>query len=121
MAKRSASTDMQDLVVLVYDEVVDVIKTKEIDTEALLSVAFKSIGVVQRISEGEEIPKPERKQIVISVVKKVVEDLVEDEERVAFLNSFIEATLPSLIDRLVSAAKGHLFPAIGKAFKRCCK
>ncbi len=100
------ATNDKSLVDSLYDQVLSHIRSKQIKVRDLVVIATKAMELVQKVPE---LTGSERKNIVIDVVVKIVDDsnLLSGEDEAAAL-MFIEMTLPTLIDTVVNAYKKHI-------------
>ncbi len=64
--------------------------------------------LMQIVEKYKELTGPQKKMLVINVIKKVVNSQVDSEETRNALNTIIDFTLPAVIDNLVSAINGEI-------------
>ncbi len=93
----------QELVGQIYDEAKKLLVNGKVDPAGLLSLTAKIMELVER-SPG--LQGFEKKQVVIEVVKKLVDETDLSEEDNAKVDVIIETTLPMAIDVIVSASRG---------------
>jgi hypothetical protein len=64
--------------------------------------------IIQLVEKYKQLTGNQKKTIVISVVKKLVNSQFDTEEDKRAMNLIIDLTLPSVIDNLVNAINGNL-------------
>ncbi len=103
-----------------YDEIEAMIDGKKIDATSIISVATLLMKTVEKYTDVNGIQK---KEIVLAVLRKIVEEKVDDQDEKKNILFLIETTVPPVIDALVSVDKGQLKIKIQKGCKSlfpCC-
>ena len=105
-------------VMVAYDQVKAAIEIKEITTGNLMAITVTAIPIIQRM-----ITEPSRgqykKNVLIAVIKKLVEEFVASASDRAMINLVVDTTVSSAIDMLIDVARGAV--DIGKGKKgNCC-
>lgn len=108
---------MDSIIDGLYDTVADTYRAKTVGVSDLVTVALYAMQLAELHTE---LAGPEKKQVVERVVERLVAEsgLLGAEEAPA-AQTFLAATLPTLIDTFVAVAKtgGKL---IGKKLLSCC-
>ena len=103
-----------------YDEIETMINGKKIDAASIISIATLLMKTVEKYSDVKGIQK---KEIVLAVLRKVVEEKIDDADERSSVLFLIEQTVPPVIDALVAVDKGQLKIKIQKGCKSifsCC-
>ena len=103
-----------------YDEIESMIDGKKIDAASIISIATLLMMTVEKYSDVKGIQK---KEIVLAVLRKVVEEKIDDADERSSVLFLIEQTVPPVIDALVAVDKGQLKIKIQKGCKSifsCC-
>ena len=103
-----------------YDEIETMIYGKKIDAASIISIATLLMKTVEKYSDVKGIQK---KEIVLAVLRKVVEEKINDADERSSVLFLIEHTVPPVIDALVAVDKGQLKIKIQKGCKSifsCC-
>ena len=103
-----------------YDEIETMIKGKKVDAASIVSIATLLMKTVEKYSDVQGIQK---KEIVLAVLRKVVDEGVEDPTEKSNVLFLVEQTVPPVIDALVAVDKGQLKIKIQKGCKSvfsCC-
>nr|QBK86362.1 MAG: uncharacterized protein LCMAC102_01570 [Marseillevirus LCMAC102] len=99
--KQIPSSDIQPQFDEIYSKVLKTIKTKNIQVSDLVIIATSAMTIVQKypILTGTE-----KKTLVIDIIQKIINktDLLPENQKQP-ASFFIEFTLPTLIDTIVSA------------------
>ncbi len=101
-----------------YDQLSKMIgKNGNITTVNITSVAVSLMKIVEKYPQltGED-----KKNMVIMVLKKFIEEFVHDEEEKVLLECIIETVLPSMVDMFISLDK-NIESIAKKKFASCCK
>ncbi len=64
--------------------------------------------LMQIVEKYKELTGPQKKMLVINVIKKVVNSQIDSQETRLALNTIIDFTLPTVIDNLVDAINGNI-------------
>ena len=83
---------------------------KSVHTENITPINVVSIAseLMQLVEKYKGLTGPQKKMLVISVIKKVVNSQVDSLETQSVLYTIIDFTLPIVIDNLVSAINGEI-------------
>tara|TARA_B100001175_G_C19479774_1_gene626427 strand:+ start:1241 stop:1579 length:339 start_codon:yes stop_codon:yes gene_type:complete len=103
-----------------YDEIETMINGKKVDASSIISIATLLMKTVETYSDVKGIQK---KEIVLAVLRKVVEEKISSPEERANVLFLVEQTVPPVIDALVAVDKGQLKIKIQKGCKSlfpCC-
>ena len=106
----------------VYEDAKLALNGQPLDSSTLLSLSITIMEIVEKLPN---LTGPEKKRVVIEVVKLMVDETELSEEDNAKVDVIIETVLPIAIDLIVAASRGsfslnsirnklkHIFP--------CCK
>ena len=113
----SVSARFDNMYTLLKNAIVD----KTINASSIMGLVASAMKVVQGFPE---LIGPEKKDIVINLIRRVISDLPLDELDRENIKMFIDFTLPSVIDNIISATKGNFFGKIKDKAKSkgwsCC-
>ncbi len=73
-----------------------------------INIIVIATELMQIVEKYKGLTGPQKKMLVINVIKKVVNSQVDSEETRNALNTIIDFTLPAVIDNLVSAINGEI-------------
>lgn len=73
-----------------------------------INIVLVTTQLVQLVEKYKSLTGYQKKMVVISVVKKLVNSQMNTEDDKRAMNTIIEYTLPSIIDNLVNAINGNL-------------
>lgn len=103
-----ADTHIENLTKHIYTEAketFDDLKNGEIDTSNIINIATGLMSIVEKYPN---LKGKDKKQIVITVLQELVDDIVKDDTLAMTLNIIIENTMSVVIDRIIDASKGKL-------------
>jgi hypothetical protein len=98
-----------------YETLTYIIDKNELSTTNTVLI---STNLMQIVEKYPGITGPQKKDLVIHVLKRFVIDHLNGENKQAML-LFIDAFLPSVIDTIISVDKKELAIKIRKGFKAC--
>lgn len=113
MSRADAITDsIYSVVKNVYNEKASVVSLMKVVT-----ISMKEVNTFKDLSGSE------KKGIVISIVQRVMNDLIKDDRVSDEVHLFIQTVLPTMIDIVVDAARGELGAALKEKVKswKCWK
>ncbi len=87
----------------IYDAVKKIFVEKTITTSNVVVLAVQAMQIVEKIPD---LTGGDKKNIVIKVVKLIVNEFELDDDSRATINLVIDTTLPVAIDMIVGASKG---------------
>ncbi len=96
------------------------ISGKKVDASNIISIVTLLMKTVEKYSDVQGIQK---REIVLAVLRKVVEENISDPDEKANVLFMVEKTVPPVIDALVAVNKGQLKIKIQKGCKSlfsCC-
>lgn len=82
-----------------------IVHTAKITPTNVVVIATELMQIVEKY---KELTGPQKKMLVINVIKRVVNNQVDTQEIRTTLNTIIDFTLPIVIDNLVSAMNGEI-------------
>jgi hypothetical protein len=113
-------TDLASRFNTIYDKLKAIIHEKEVSASNIMSIVASAMRIVDSFGD---LSGPQKKEIVIGLIKKIVDDLplkVGDKDSI---QAFIDFTLPTVIDNIISATKGKFFNMAKDKIKsswNCC-
>ena len=103
---------------ILVDKIYNMLENRNLTTENILLVTVTIMSRVQ--NEVKDKNKGDlKKEIVICVLKKIIDENVEDEELCTQLDIMINTCIPPAIDTMVQIARGNI--DLGKTMKSCLK
>ena len=100
-----AGPGLQAIVDALYDQIKERIVLKDIKaSNAMLLLTFTMAAVEKQ----KQLSGPEKKEVVVSLVGRLVGEIPGDIEDKLALQAAVELILPPLIDTLVAATRGKL-------------
>lgn len=114
-SKRSTVAVPDPIFEMCYERLKARINGDDFSSSDIIIFAVQGMQVVERYPQ---LTGPEKKQYVIRLAKRIVNDLakIEEVDRAALLLA-IDMLLPSMIDQVVAASRGQL--DLNKIGKRC--
>lgn len=114
-SKRSTAVVADPIFDACYERLKARVNGEDFSSSDIIIFAVQGMQVVERYPQ---LTGPEKKQYVIRLAKRIVNDLskIEESERAALLLA-IDMLLPSMIDQVVAASRGQL--DLNKIGKRC--
>ncbi len=73
-----------------------------------INIVVFATELMQIVEKYNGLTGPQKKMLVINVIKKLVNNQADSEETRVALNTIIDFTLPSVIDNLVDAINGNI-------------
>ena len=98
-------SDIGELVGQLCAEVKKAVDLQTITPESIFKMLMSVMGLVER---QKQLSGPQKKQAVIDVVNRLVDEIPAEAEEKAAIMSAIQLLLPSLIDTIVSVSLGEL-------------
>jgi hypothetical protein len=111
----SLTLPASDLVDRLYNSLFRIIGDKKVSTTNVILIATNLMQIVEKYPE---IHGAEKKSLVIHVLKRFVQDHLDDDEETTVI-LFIDTFLPSVIDTIVSVDKKQISVKMKKGFKSC--
>ena len=99
-----AAQSVDAMIVSVYDQVKRMFHHK-VNSGNVRVLLTKTMSIVERFSGATG---PEKKDVVLAVVENLIEELPIDESVQDAIKTSVHLLAPSIIDSVVSAAKGQL-------------
>ena len=99
-----------------YDEMEAIIGKREVNAGNIMSLVTLLMKTADKYTDVKGIQK---KELVLAVTKKVVEETVPETERENVLY-IVNGTLPAIIDTIVAIDKGQLAIKVKKGLKAWC-
>ena len=99
-----------------YDDMESIIGKRTVTPGNIISLVTLLMKTADKYTDITGIQK---KELVLAVTRKVVEETVPEEERGNILY-MVDGALPSVIDTLIAVDKGQLAIKIKKSFKTWC-
>lgn len=107
--------DANHLTDLVYDAVRNGFGPQTVTPASVLVLMTLAMRAVERMGTSTG---PEKKAIVLHVVRRLLEEIPEQQSDRAMIIAAAEVMLPAAIDTVIAAARGKLLPWVQK---RCCQ
>jgi hypothetical protein len=73
-----------------------------------MNIVIIATELMQIVEKYKELTGPQKKMLIINVIKKIVNNQIDSQETRTALNTIIDFTLPIVIDNLVSAINGEI-------------
>ena len=107
-----------------FDKLYKKLESLDNDSISLGNITGIVVSLMQFTQTIGGMTGKQKKQLVIDVLKKRVVDTVADNESTKDLNTFIDFTLPAVIDSFVSLNNGEtkikIKNCITSLLKKCC-
>lgn len=100
---------------VIYNKLSAELENREFKKADLTHYAALSMQEV----ENYNLSGPQKKEVVLRVAERIVENHAPEEERSAILDA-VQSFLPGAIDQLAAAAKGQLKINLDRLFKDGC-
>ena len=104
------------LFVKLYRQVHESITTQEFSLADFTVLVMTCMQIVEQIKDMRGARK---KRLVVRLVKRFIADVEVGEVERELLLKAVDALLPDLIDGMVDASKGKLFPLLAKKWCKC--
>lgn len=105
----------------IYNIFKDVIGTNGINVS---NIAVVVVSLMQIVEKYGKLKGPQKKQIVLSVLNRTVDNFVTDADESEKLKLLLSISIPSLIDTFISMDKGEIVINVKKYSRKlfsCCK
>lgn len=99
-----------------FDQAQKIVEKRGLNMKNIVFIVTHLMQVVEKM---EGLSGPDKKELVIDVIDKIIEISDLDDELKSSLQTFIDSTLPSTIEVIVSASKNQL--NLNKVVKRGSK
>jgi len=90
---------------IIYTQIKKNITNKTIDAGEIILLGTLAMQLVDKY---QDLTGPEKKLIVIEIVKKIIRDQVTDLNTEQILILVVDTVLPTVIDKIVDASRGKL-------------
>ena len=97
-----------------YIEISQIIGTSVITTDSIFSIV---VNIMQLVENYKELTGQEKKDAVILVIERVIEEHLEVTEGPEAIKFFLKFMLPKAIDTIISLDKSEIVIKT----KKCCK
>ena len=101
---------------ILAERIYNMVENKNLTTENILSITVDIMYLTQTEIKGKN-KGDLKKEIVICVLKKIVDEHIQDEELCKNLNMMINTCVPSAINTMVQIARGEI--DLKKTIKSC--
>lgn len=121
MSKRENMINSEDIVLKPREKYVDNLYATLSESNLSLTkenITTIVINLMQLVQKYPDLTGIQKKNLVIYVVKKFIEDKTDKEEEEVLL-TFVDIFLPTLIDTLVSIDKKEIVIKLKKTFSSC--
>lgn len=103
----------------IYENVLGMVEAKDVKAANIISIAALTMKLVEQVPG---LTGQQKKDIVIEVIKKLIDETPLSDEEVAAVNLVVDVTLPIVIDTIVSASRGELnLNEHLNSMKKCCR
>lgn len=120
-AKKSHSELAQKTFDELYKDIKTIFGKGKITTSKIVIMAPRVIKFIQEVGVVKKLSGQEKKELFFETIEQIVEDSNMEEEEKQQLNTFIQFTLPAIVDAIVYAYKSQAFQQIAKKTQGCVK
>jgi hypothetical protein len=120
MLRNNKMSPPREAITRLYTQLKDIVGDATVDRENIVGIA---LALMQLVEEYPDIKGPQKKDLVLHVLKLFIKDTIPDQSEAELVTSVVELTLPTVIDTIVSVDKKELKIKLRKGCRKllaCC-